>query len=131
MTEDVPDYMIGRRIIDNELEDEIDCNPFLEIPLFRGQINSRFHKQQKIGYIKGLIEISDNKNSQKLKSKINIKQLLQPKSLFIRLYILRGIRLTPKDSNGLCDPYLKIKFGKNYKISTRNHYIKNTLSKFL
>merc|ERR1712154_440782 len=129
MTEDVPDYMVGRKKIDDELEDEVSMTPFMEIPIFTGQMNSKINNYRKVGYFKGLMEITETKHSSELKSKhkINIKELLSPKNLFIRLYILRGIRLTPKDSDGSCDPYLIIKFGKKHKISTRGRYIKNTL----
>ncbi|XP_041065098.1 myoferlin isoform X2 [Carcharodon carcharias] len=45
----------------------------------------------------------------------------------VRIYIIRGIDLQPKDSNGKCDPYVKISLGKK-SIEDRDHYIPNTLN---
>jgi Ca2+-dependent lipid-binding protein len=61
------------------------------------------------------------------KSELNIKDLLQPKELFLRLYILRGHKLSPKDDDGLSDPYLIIKIGKT-TINLRDRRIENTLN---
>jgi len=78
---------------------------------------------RKVGHLKGLIQIAPVKDAP---LPIDTKNLLRPKNLFVRLYILRGYHLTPKDSDGSCDPYIVIKLGKT-KISTRSRYIKNTL----
>ncbi|XP_031760541.1 myoferlin isoform X3 [Xenopus tropicalis] len=45
----------------------------------------------------------------------------------VRIYIVRGIDLQPKDNNGLCDPYIKITLNKKV-IEDRDHYIPNTLN---
>merc|ERR1712013_476847 len=81
-----------------------------------------------MGNFKGLMQISDTKSTKALRDKIDIEQLLRPKKLFLRLYILRGIRLTPKDDDGSCDPYLVVTFGKKFKYSTRSRYLSNTLN---
>nr|XP_028597531.1 fer-1-like protein 5 [Podarcis muralis] len=47
-------------------------------------------------------------------------------SCLVRIYIIRAFNLEPKDSNGLCDPYVKIKVGKK-KVGEREEYIPNTL----
>ncbi|KAJ7305240.1 hypothetical protein JRQ81_011152 [Phrynocephalus forsythii] len=44
----------------------------------------------------------------------------------VRVYIIRAFNLQPKDRNGLCDPYVWIKIGKQ-KIGEREDYIPNTL----
>lgn len=42
------------------------------------------------------------------------------------MYIVRAFDLAPQDDNGLADPYIKIKYGRE-KISDRKNYIANTL----
>jgi hypothetical protein len=150
MSDDVPFYLVNRIQFDDELEDKMEMNPFLEIPIHTGKVNntsrlSRFATGfREIGYFKGLIALSDSKKSmnfesiydsskgkrkrgsKSIKSVSNTKQLLQPKNLFLRVYILRGHRLSPKDSDGTSDPYLVIKLGQQ-RISTRTRYLPNTL----
>ncbi|KAJ7992465.1 hypothetical protein DPEC_G00278830 [Dallia pectoralis] len=45
----------------------------------------------------------------------------------VRIYVVRCIDLQPKDTNGLCDPYIKISLGKNV-IDDRDNYKPNTLN---
>nr|DBA15117.1 TPA: hypothetical protein GDO54_004372 [Pyxicephalus adspersus] len=50
-----------------------------------------------------------------------------PQECIVRIYIIKGIDLQPKDSNGLCDPYIKITLSKKV-IEDRDNYIPNTLN---
>ncbi|XP_076856143.1 myoferlin isoform X1 [Brachyhypopomus gauderio] len=50
-----------------------------------------------------------------------------PQECLVRIYVVRGIDLQPKDNNGLCDPYIKISLGKTI-IDDRDNYLPNTLN---
>ncbi|XP_053548396.1 myoferlin isoform X2 [Bombina bombina] len=50
-----------------------------------------------------------------------------PQECIVRIYIVKGIDLQPKDNNGLCDPYIKITLSKKV-IEDRDNYIPNTLN---
>uniref|UniRef100_A0A670ZC91 Myoferlin n=1 Tax=Pseudonaja textilis TaxID=8673 RepID=A0A670ZC91_PSETE len=50
-----------------------------------------------------------------------------PQECIVRIYVVRGLELQPKDNNGLCDPYIKISLGKKV-VEDRDHYIPNTLN---
>jgi len=78
-----------------------------------------------VGTFKGLIRLLDPKD-EKADASFDMKEILAPTQLYCRLYILRGLKLSPKDSNNQSDPYLIIKLGGE-RISTRDRYIKNTL----
>ncbi|XP_072489906.1 fer-1-like protein 5 isoform X2 [Notamacropus eugenii] len=49
-----------------------------------------------------------------------------PQQCLVRVYVIRGINLQPKDNNGLCDPYVILKLGKTV-LGSRHHYKPNTV----
>lgn len=55
-----------------------------------------------------------------------LKDLVQTRTIAVRLYVLEGIQLMSTDSDNSGDPYLIIRLGNN-KFSTRSRYIANTL----
>ncbi len=55
-----------------------------------------------------LIRLMDDKAQA---SSVDVKELLKPRDVFVRAYVLTGIRLNPKDSNGKSDPYLVARLG--------------------
>ncbi|KAF6728418.1 Myoferlin [Oryzias melastigma] len=50
-----------------------------------------------------------------------------PQECLVRIYIIRGIDLQPKDNNGRCDPYIKLSVGRN-SIEDRDNYLPNTIN---
>jgi len=80
-------------------------------------------RYRKVGTFKGLVRLTDKKDE---KQSEMTKDLLTPKELFVRLYVLRGLKLLPADIDGFADPYLIIKLGKKI-INRREVYHKHTL----
>ncbi|XP_030320002.1 fer-1-like protein 5 [Calypte anna] len=50
----------------------------------------------------------------------------QPQKCLVRVYIVRAFNLSPRDRNGLCDPYVRVSLGKT-TLGQRDHYVPNTL----
>eukprot|EP00455_Lapot_gusevi_P005654 TRINITY_DN1241_c0_g1_i9.p2 TRINITY_DN1241_c0_g1~~TRINITY_DN1241_c0_g1_i9.p2 ORF type:complete len:435 (-),score=156.41 TRINITY_DN1241_c0_g1_i9:61-1365(-) len=101
-------------------------SPFLQIPLFTGQKNGSKafgNEFRRVGAFKGLVRLTDSKDSD---NGLNLNELLRPKEVFVRVYILQGHRLNPKDSDGSSDPYLIVKLA-GHRVSTRDRYIKSNL----
>lgn len=119
---DIPEYMRGRDVIDDELEDVVAMKPFDEVKLTTGTEKSG-KKVRKVGTFKGLVRLLPEKN---MPGGIATRDLLNPKEVYVRLYILRGSKLTPKDDNGSSDPYLVVSLGeKTYNL--RKEYLKRSL----
>ncbi|XP_068184208.1 myoferlin [Antennarius striatus] len=50
-----------------------------------------------------------------------------PQECLVRIYVVRCLDLQPKDTNGMCDPYIKISLGRK-TLDDRDHYKPNTLN---
>ncbi|KAG7240139.1 hypothetical protein INR49_027885 [Caranx melampygus] len=50
-----------------------------------------------------------------------------PQECLVRIYVVRCIDLQPKDTNGMCDPYVKITLGRK-TLDDRDNYKPNTLN---
>ncbi|KAM9345045.1 myoferlin [Symphorus nematophorus] len=50
-----------------------------------------------------------------------------PQECLVRIYVVRCIDLQPKDTNGMCDPYIKIALGRK-TLDDRDNYKPNTLN---
>ncbi|XP_031733793.1 myoferlin [Anarrhichthys ocellatus] len=51
----------------------------------------------------------------------------EPQECLVRLYVVRCLDLQPKDTNGMCDPYVKIALGRK-TLDDRDNYKPNTLN---
>ncbi|XP_021230390.1 fer-1-like protein 5 [Numida meleagris] len=50
----------------------------------------------------------------------------QPQQCLVRVYIVRAFDLSPRDRNGLCDPYVRISLGAK-TLGQRDQYVPNTV----
>jgi hypothetical protein len=111
-------------VVEIGLEDSMTIKPFDEITIFTGKKKGKKNNYRKVAKFKGLIRLTKIRNAP---GGIDTNDLLSPKDVFVRLYVLRGRSLTPMDSNGKSDPYLVVSLGKN-KESTRSNYCPATLN---
>ncbi|XP_075300808.1 fer-1-like protein 5 [Opisthocomus hoazin] len=50
----------------------------------------------------------------------------QPQKCLVRVYVVRAFDLSPRDRNGLCDPYIRVSLGTK-TLGQRDQYVPNTL----
>ncbi|XP_035389086.1 myoferlin isoform X2 [Electrophorus electricus] len=103
------------------------CNTF---KLYRGKNEHGDDDPTVVGEFKGAFKIYPLSDDPAVPSPPpQFKELPEsgPQECLIRIYVVRGIDLQPKDNNGLCDPYIKISLGKTI-IDDRDNYIPNTIN---
>uniref|UniRef100_A0AAY4D2T6 C2 domain-containing protein n=1 Tax=Denticeps clupeoides TaxID=299321 RepID=A0AAY4D2T6_9TELE len=122
------------KVYDRELEEVPEfrgltdfCNTF---KLKRGKIDNEEDDPSVVGEFKGSFRVyplSDDPDI--IPPPRQFRELPEsgPQECLVRIYVVRGIDMQPKDNNGLCDPYIKISLGKHV-IDDRDHYIPNTLN---
>jgi len=99
-----PKYMIGRKTIDNELEDTYKYpNPIMEFPLFRG-CDGLLTREMPCGKFKGYVRVMQ-KGVPPPVLPIDMAELFMEKRVVVRLYLLKAYNLPPMDLNGSTDSY--------------------------
>ncbi|OQR94853.1 dysferlin-like protein [Achlya hypogyna] len=133
---DTPAYFAGRdwwiHSGGRELEEYLKTKPFETYPLFRAHttVSSLFRRRKeriqiRTGVFKGLVSVT--LEAAKSSPLVDFASLTTPKPYEIRVYVLRGTGLQPKDRNGLSDPYLRLQLGQ-LKINDRANHFKKTLN---
>jgi hypothetical protein len=118
-------YMIDRQVLNSDLEEELKTTPFESYLLMRGQKHGPFGNNEKVvGKFKGLVRVMLNEDDPPL---FDLSTLLKPQAYQIRLYILKGVNLTPMDPGfggrpGKSDPYLIVNLGK-HKFNDRENTV--------
>jgi hypothetical protein len=113
-------------IFPDELEKHLNDIPFQEFKLFRGSGN----RSAVLGTFKGTFRIVELAK-RSLYQPINLRQIYAPRALVLRLYVIKGINLTPSSSDGSLDSYLVAQVGQGgegkYE-STKEDFKENTLN---
>jgi len=114
------------------LENQEEYNEFSDLiqtfKLFRGK-NDDDEEPEVVGEFKGTFRIYSLPSDPTIEMPPKYFQNLpstDPVEVQCIVYIVRAFDLAPQDDNGLADPYIKIKYGRE-KISDRKNYIANTL----
>ncbi|KAK2820769.1 hypothetical protein Q5P01_023728 [Channa striata] len=122
------------KVYDRELEDVLEfkgltdfCHTF---KLYRGKNEHGEEDPTVVGEFKGSFKVyplPDDPGVQPPPQQFRELPESGPQECLVRIYVVRGIDLQPKDNNGKCDPYIKISLGRN-TLDDRDHYIPNTIN---
>uniref|UniRef100_A0A670JKP1 Dysferlin n=1 Tax=Podarcis muralis TaxID=64176 RepID=A0A670JKP1_PODMU len=102
------------------------CNTF---KLYRGKTQDSNEDPTIVGEFKGAFKIyplPDDPTVAVPPRQFHQLPARGPQECLVRVYIIRAFDLQPKDSNGKCDPYVKISVGKK-SINDQDHYLPCTL----
>ncbi|XP_057307144.1 myoferlin-like [Hydractinia symbiolongicarpus] len=123
------------QIYRKELEEVQDFGGFGDFvksyPLERGKEDDE-EDDNVVGEFKGLFKIYPlpPDPNEKIKNKYFSKvKDSKPVPCTVRVYIIRGIELQPKDPNGKADPFIEVELG-NKKISDKDNYIPNEINPY-
>uniref|UniRef100_M3ZLA4 Myoferlin n=1 Tax=Xiphophorus maculatus TaxID=8083 RepID=M3ZLA4_XIPMA len=102
------------------------CSTF---KLYRGKTEDEEEDPSVVGEFKGSFRIYPLPDQGERAPPLQFRERpeLGPQECLVRIYVVRGIDLQPKDTNGLCDPYIKITLGRK-TIDDRDSYKPNTLN---
>uniref|UniRef100_A0A7S3JR17 C2 domain-containing protein n=1 Tax=Aureoumbra lagunensis TaxID=44058 RepID=A0A7S3JR17_9STRA len=131
-----PEWRKDRPILKSELEETLPDSPFETYDLSLGSKVGTLLRDPDwriTGKFKGIVRVfrKDPITKEVLdddQDDIDLMRLLKPQGYKIRLYVIRGVHLTPMDPGlmgapGKSDPYLRIDLGKNQVFNDRENYI--------
>eukprot|EP00300_Choanocystis_sp_HF-7_P005500 c14114_g1_i1.p1 GENE.c14114_g1_i1~~c14114_g1_i1.p1 ORF type:complete len:1293 (+),score=373.40 c14114_g1_i1:49-3879(+) len=111
-------YMTGRETLPSELEDVLRVKPFHEVKLGRPTSST---PRKAVGTLKcNVFALPPGADPVLYPRPFSHAEFSNPRHYVVRLYVLKGINVTAKDSNGLSDPLLKIQLGRKTIIDTNS-----------
>ncbi|KAJ8599899.1 hypothetical protein CTAYLR_002819 [Chrysophaeum taylorii] len=122
-----PEWKKDRPILKAELEDELRETPFETYDITLGSKAGTLLRDPDFrvtGRFKGIVRVLEKDSDVE---QFDLPELLKPRGYKIRLYVIRGIGLTPMDPGfmgrpGKSDPYLRVELGKT-KFDDRKNYV--------
>jgi hypothetical protein len=106
----------GRDEFDSELEFNMTEPPFASIALYRMTKSQKTGNtiKKKVGTLKCRIRVFTKAQDQAgvIEPVRDLKQLYRTREVVVRLYVLQGYQLVPKDSDGGNDPFLAVEIEK-------------------
>ncbi|XP_037400131.1 myoferlin isoform X3 [Pygocentrus nattereri] len=122
------------KVFNRELEDVAEYKELTDFcktfKLYRGQNENGDDDPTVVGEFKGAFKVYPLSDDPAVPSPPRQFRELPdsgPQECVVRIYVIRGNDLQPKDNNGLCDPYIKISLGKK-TIDDRDNYLPNTIN---
>jgi len=116
--------------LEKELEHEVQDPPFDEWSLLRSAGYGMQSAKREVGRFKARVRIVEADLKSKVGQDWNLSDLFEQSVYITRLYVTRGIKLTPKDSDGLADPFMVVRNGKHKQniFDDIEHYQRDTLN---
>jgi len=101
-----------RKTLKNELELSLTAPAFGIYTLYRAKQQKGRTIRFEAGKFKGKIRVLDKSSTDPVEPSLDLLTLFQPKQYVVRVYVLEGYQLVPKDSDGKNNPYITILNGK-------------------
>jgi hypothetical protein len=96
--------------VKNELEFELKDSSITQYKLYRAKQKGKQKIKIEVGEIKCRVRILEK--GTKDENTLDLPTLYKPRNVVVRMYVLEGFQLVPKDSNGENNPYLWVKTAK-------------------
>eukprot|EP01119_Soliformovum_irregulare_P020127 TRINITY_DN648_c0_g1_i1.p1 TRINITY_DN648_c0_g1~~TRINITY_DN648_c0_g1_i1.p1 ORF type:complete len:1282 (+),score=464.21 TRINITY_DN648_c0_g1_i1:141-3986(+) len=98
-----------RKTLKNELELSLTAPAFGVYQLYRATQSKGRTIRYEAGKFKGKIRVIDKSSTAPVEPSLDLVSLFQPKQYVVRVYVLEGYQLVPKDSDGKNNPYIALK----------------------
>lgn len=113
-----------------ELEHLIFDPPFDQWTLYRTTGSGKTLLRREVGRVKARVRVLEAELKSMAPPKLDLPDLFEQSVYITRAYVTRGIKLAPKDTNGLADPYLVVRNGthKHNIIDDSKNVVRSTVN---